>query len=84
MKIEMDQNAANTAQVGIICLAVAMVAYFIIVVWWDGLNDNKRDIALAKEANTAAKIAACSVEYGWTDYHKEQYVKYEFCGDEND
>ena len=64
MKIEMDQNAANTAQVGIICLAVAMVAYFIIVVWWDGLNDNKRDIALAKEANTAAKIGTHQI---WHD-----------------
>lgn len=84
MRIEMSKETADTAQVGLVCLAISVIAFFIIVVWWDGLNDNKRDIRLAEQANEAAAIAACSVEYGWSEYHKEQYVKYEYCGDENE
>jgi len=84
MRIEMNKEAAETAQIGLICLTVAAIAVFVVVVWWAGLNDNKRDIRLAEQANEAASIAACSVKYGWSEYHKETYVVYEYCGEKTD
>lgn len=30
------------------------------------------------------KIATCAVEYGWSEYHKESYVVFDYCGGGDD
>ena len=72
MKLEMDARFEGAIRVTAICICIVLVAYFIIVVWWAGLNDNKREIELRK-------AEACYTEYVWSEISKTNNVKTAYC-----
>ena len=77
MKFDIGVGLENAIGNVAICACIALVTYFVIVVWFAGIVESDRAVELQK-------AESCYTEYQWSEISKVNVVKVSYCGDNNE